>query len=335
MDSVLSRLISLSNKLNQNLILHDSATGQTKVIIDLDEYESLVTSSDNKSVEVTEMTGEQLTEHINAQISAWRESNEEKSRQARIQELEEEAKEAEQFTETVEATQDEVNSANWHHIGSILPDNYEIARQSTLEHRNISEFSKKVEAELEEPVIVPLEGEEQEQSPSFGWQKDEIHYVEPVLEQDVQILPQNEPVLAPNNSKGHNVPVRTQKSLKTAQNSPLRPLVQVKKSTEVVPPPVAKPQEVDNQAYIQEGNQSPQEETQSSLPTNSEDGSSNISGSLKRNYHAASNNNAYSNLFFGSRASSAPVAKSQDYSDQYRYPNSPLNSSGSEIFDQN
>ena len=112
MEPIFDRLTRLSRQTGDRIILHDSATGESTVFLNLDEYERLVL----EKKDVRELSSEQLLDQINRDIAIWRAN----------QQMEEE--EHFSFLGT-DSPSESLKSTQWHQAGNVLEGRFGAPRQ--------------------------------------------------------------------------------------------------------------------------------------------------------------------------------------------------------------
>lgn len=132
MEPIFDRLTRLSRQTGDRIILHDSATGESTVLLNLDEYERLI--SDKK--DVRELSSEQLLDQINRDIAIWRAN----------QQMDEEEEHFSFLGTDTDSSESLSKSTQWHQAGNILEGRFGLPRQIT--------------AVEEIPVGVPIIAEE-------------------------------------------------------------------------------------------------------------------------------------------------------------------------------
>ncbi|MFH1286475.1 MAG: hypothetical protein ABII02_01850 [Candidatus Magasanikbacteria bacterium] len=113
--SSLDRLFDLARRTGDRLIVHNPEKGEDIVIMNVDEYESLVTDRRD----VRELSGGQLLDQINRDIAIWRSHAEEEQQWERGRQLEEEVEDSrDPFADVF------IRNEPWHSAADVIQDRF-------------------------------------------------------------------------------------------------------------------------------------------------------------------------------------------------------------------
>ena len=123
MDSQLDRLIRLANKTGDRLIVHDSCTGESVVLLGLEEYEDLVSDSIPQA-DVRDLSSNQLLDQINRDIAIWR-SNKELEEGEWDEDFDFSGESDDMWEDDYPVPIENNRFDNWSSAGSVLDDRYD------------------------------------------------------------------------------------------------------------------------------------------------------------------------------------------------------------------
>lgn len=179
MKNDLERLINLSRRTGDRLIIHDPTKDADVVLMPIAEYEDILDKMENKNnfryPDVRELSSSEMLDRINRDIAVWRADKEMEERCAREDKLQEEL-----FTQGPFDPFQEVDyhPADWHSAGNVLGNKYQNADW-------LEDFDEEEDDELESNVDGDLSFEEfmdrEERKP---WQGEEEIKVEDIPDFD-------------------------------------------------------------------------------------------------------------------------------------------------------
>lgn len=122
-NSSLQRLINLSQKTNDRLLVYDSHEDKTTVLMSLDTYEDMLLEDDffYDDYDRHEMSGDQLLDKINRDIAIWQATKRQEEQYLKELQLEDEFADEKPFDPFYEH---DYHPREWHSAGSVVENRY-------------------------------------------------------------------------------------------------------------------------------------------------------------------------------------------------------------------
>lgn len=176
--SSLDRLIDLAKKTGDRLIVHDPIEDRDIIIMDVDEYEKLISNRyfGFTRNDVRKLTSEQMLDQINRDIAIWRADKEMDREWEKELALEDEYDNLPPFDPFSEV---DFHSSEWHTAGNVLEDKF----------KNIS-LDKNNSKDIEDDFFI----NEQIKKVPFKQEESEIDWTENNLDNDEEPIFYEEPV---------------------------------------------------------------------------------------------------------------------------------------------
>jgi hypothetical protein len=175
MDSQLDRLIRLANKTGDRLIVHDSCTGESVVLLGLEEYEDLVSDSFPQT-DIRDLSSNQLLDQINRDIAIWRSNKELEGEWDEDFDFSDESDEEDDYPMPIENNRFD----DWSSASSVLDDRYDFPSEEDCNCEECEcslpeeEFNKEIRVEN-----IPIEKSNFDEEPLND--EDPIFLEEPVF----------------------------------------------------------------------------------------------------------------------------------------------------------
>jgi hypothetical protein len=185
--SSFDELVELAKRTGDRLIIHDPYTERDMVIMDVDQYKQLLMGREN----VRNLSGREMIEKINREISIWRSNHEQEEREEFAVVLHEELRDMPAFDPFAECDTDNTDhtDTDWHQVGEVMQTEFPHIQFPSLELEDNNTDHNNDEVEEESAPIVfdnkqsPVFGQEEEIAPE---EKQELRYEFPVHEEPEQ-----------------------------------------------------------------------------------------------------------------------------------------------------
>ncbi len=166
----LDRLIALSATTGDRLIVYDSRTEQSIVLLDLDDYERIILSDSKRNVR--SLSSKQMLDQINRDIDIWRANLEDKESVERTEMFDEDFVEH-PLSDSFEEDYSHIQS--WHTAGDVLTEHFANSFPAQVESSSVGEDTWDIDDDIDsvedknnreektlEPMYQPLPQPEEE-----------------------------------------------------------------------------------------------------------------------------------------------------------------------------